>query len=61
MKQMSKLAAIARSAANVIQVDEQSPKFLIDCLRDSIDVTLRRKFNALTVETFGTRIQKLIQ
>lgn len=61
MMQMSELADIARCTAKAIQVDHQSPRFLLDCLGDLTAVISRRKFDALIVETFGTRIEKLLQ
>ncbi|XP_020866277.1 probable serine/threonine protein kinase IRE3 isoform X1 [Arabidopsis lyrata subsp. lyrata] len=59
--QMSELADIARCAANPIPVDDQSIQLLLSCLEDLRVVIDRRKFDALIVETFGTRIEKLIQ
>jgi hypothetical protein len=59
--QMSELADIARCAANAIPVDDQSIQLLLSCLEDLRVVIDRRKFDALIVETFGTRIEKLIQ
>lgn len=61
MMQMSELADIARCAANPIPVDDQSIQLLLSCLEDLRVVIDRRKFDALIVETFGTRIEKLIQ
>ncbi|KAL0696991.1 hypothetical protein Bca4012_064171 [Brassica carinata] len=58
---MTELANIARRAANAISDDDQSMKVLLSCLHD-LRVTIDgRKFDALTVETFGTRIEKLIR
>ncbi|ESQ30685.1 hypothetical protein EUTSA_v10011190mg [Eutrema salsugineum] len=59
--QMTELADIARCAANAIPDADQSIQLLLSCLEDLRVVIDRRKFNALTVETFGTRIEKLIQ
>uniref|UniRef100_A0A1J3DXI5 non-specific serine/threonine protein kinase n=1 Tax=Noccaea caerulescens TaxID=107243 RepID=A0A1J3DXI5_NOCCA len=59
--QMSELADIAKCAADAIPGDDQSIPFLLSCLTDLRVVIDRRKFDALTVETFGTRIEKLIQ
>lgn len=61
MMQMSELAGVARSATNAISVDDQSIQLLLSCLQDLRVVVDRRKFDALTVETFGTRIEKLIR
>ncbi|CAN8270243.1 unnamed protein product [Cochlearia groenlandica] len=59
--QMSELADIAKCAADAIPGDDQSIPFLLSCLEDLRVVIDRRKFDALTVETFGTRIEKLIR
>ncbi|EOA29736.1 hypothetical protein CARUB_v10012823mg [Capsella rubella] len=59
--QMSELADIAKCAADAIPGDDQSIPFLLSCLEDLRVVIDRRKFDALTVETFGTRIEKLIK
>nr|VDC77215.1 unnamed protein product [Brassica rapa] len=59
--QMSELADIAKCAADAIPGDEQSIPFLLSCLEDLRVVIDRSKFEALTVETFGTRIEKLIR
>ncbi|CAH8321798.1 unnamed protein product [Eruca vesicaria subsp. sativa] len=55
---MLALAYIARQAANAISDDDQSMKTCLHNLRLTID---QRKFDALTVETFGIRIEKLIR
>ncbi|KAL1208969.1 putative serine/threonine protein kinase IRE [Cardamine amara subsp. amara] len=60
IQQMSDLAYIARCSAKAIQVDDQSLGFLLHCLQELTHVILRRKFDALIVETFGTRIKKLL-
>ncbi|KAK4781971.1 hypothetical protein SAY86_016073 [Trapa natans] len=57
--QMLELADIARCVANTPLDDEGS--YLLSCLEDLRNVIDRRKFNALTVETFGARIEKLIR
>ncbi|KAL1202711.1 putative serine/threonine protein kinase IREH1 [Cardamine amara subsp. amara] len=59
--QMSELADIAKCAADAIRGDDQSIPFLLSCLQDLRVVIDRRKFDALTVETFGTRIETLIR
>ncbi|CAN6925618.1 hypothetical protein HID58_043816 [Brassica napus] len=59
--QMSELADIAKCAADAIPGDEQPIPFLLSCLEDLRVVIDRSKFEALTVETFGTRIEKLIR
>ncbi|XP_030472940.1 probable serine/threonine protein kinase IREH1 [Syzygium oleosum] len=59
--QMNELADIARCVASTPMDDERSSPFLLTCLEDLRMVIDRRKFDALTVETFGTRIEKLIR
>ncbi|GLT74176.1 hypothetical protein SLA2020_459890 [Shorea laevis] len=59
--QMNELADIARCVANMPLDDDRSMSYLLSCLEDLRVVIDRRKFDALTVETFGTRIEKLIR
>ncbi|KAI3735807.1 hypothetical protein L6452_15323 [Arctium lappa] len=59
--QMNELADIARCAGNTPLDDDRSLPYLLTCLDDLRVVIARRKFNALTVETFGARIEKLIR
>ncbi|KAL2539409.1 putative serine/threonine protein kinase IREH1 [Abeliophyllum distichum] len=59
--QMNELADIARCVANTPLDDDRSLSYLLSCLEDLKVVTDRRKFDALTVETFGARIEKLIR
>ncbi|GAB2292640.1 Probable serine/threonine protein kinase ireh1 [Dionaea muscipula] len=59
--QMVELADIARFAANTPLDDDNSLNYLLTCLEDLRVVIGRRKFDALTVETFGARIEKLIR
>nr|XP_016478233.1 PREDICTED: probable serine/threonine protein kinase IREH1 isoform X1 [Nicotiana tabacum] len=61
LPQMNELADIARCVANTPLDDDQSLSYLLSCLEDLKVVTERRKLDALTVETFGTRIEKLIR
>ncbi|PWA89378.1 protein kinase superfamily protein [Artemisia annua] len=61
LPQMNELADIARCAGNTPLDDDRSLSYLLTCLDDLRDVIDRRKFNALTVETFGARIEKLIR
>ncbi|CAK8534274.1 unnamed protein product [Lathyrus sativus] len=61
LPQMNELADIARCAANVSLDDDRTASYLLSCLDDLRVVVERRKFDALTVETFGTRIEKLIR
>jgi hypothetical protein len=41
--------------------DDRAISYLLTCLEDLRVVIDRRKFDALMVETFGTRIEKLIR
>ncbi|XP_023898556.2 probable serine/threonine protein kinase IREH1 isoform X1 [Quercus suber] len=59
--QMNELADIARCVANTPLDDDRSMPYLLSCLEDLRIVIDRRKFDALTVETFGARIEKLIR
>ncbi|XP_057537927.1 probable serine/threonine protein kinase IREH1 [Amaranthus tricolor] len=59
--QMAELADIARCSANALSEDDHSMNYLLTCLEDLSFVIGRRKFDALTVETFGARIEKLIR
>ncbi|KAK8587158.1 hypothetical protein V6N13_086162 [Hibiscus sabdariffa] len=61
LPQMNELADIARCVANTPLVDDRSMPYLLSCLEDLRLVIDRRKFDALTVETFGARIEKLIR
>ncbi|RDX66265.1 putative serine/threonine protein kinase IREH1, partial [Mucuna pruriens] len=58
---MNELADIARCIANTPLDDDRSMSYLLSCLDDLRVVVERRKFDALTVETFGSRIEKLIR
>ncbi|ESW24663.1 hypothetical protein PHAVU_004G149200 [Phaseolus vulgaris] len=59
--QMNELADIARCVANASLDDDRTSSYLLSCLDDLRVVVERRKFDALTVESFGTRIEKLIR
>ena len=59
MMQMIELADIARCIANTLVDEEKSLNYLVSCLEDLQEVMNRRKLEALTVQTFGTRIEKL--
>nr|GLL21744.1 probable serine/threonine protein kinase IREH1 isoform X1 [Ipomoea trifida] len=61
LPQMNELADIARCIANTPMEDDRSLHYLISCLEDLKVVLDRRKLDSLTVETFGTRIEKLIR
>ncbi|KAI4347283.1 hypothetical protein L6164_008105 [Bauhinia variegata] len=58
---MNELADIARCVANAPLDDDHSASYLLTCLDDLRVVVDRRKFDALSVETFGTRLEKLIR
>lgn len=58
---MNELADIARCASNTPLEDDRSLPYLLTCLEDLRVVIDRRKSDALTVETFGARIEKLIR
>ena len=61
LPQMNELADIARCVANTPLDDDRSTPYLLSYLDDLRDVVDRRKFEALTVATFGARIEKLIR
>lgn len=58
---MNELADIARCVATTPLDDDSSIPYLLSFLEDLRVVIDRRKFDALTVETFGARIEKLIR
>nr|GLL21071.1 probable serine/threonine protein kinase IRE [Ipomoea trifida] len=60
-QQISKLLDIARSVANVNNNDYSTLEYLLDRLEDLKYVIQDRKVDALVVETFGRRIEKLLQ
>ncbi|KAK3026254.1 hypothetical protein RJ639_041630 [Escallonia herrerae] len=61
LPQISELSDIARCVGNTPLDDERSLPYLLSCLEDLRVVSDRRKLDALTVETFGARIEKLIR
>uniref|UniRef100_A0A2P2MIV0 non-specific serine/threonine protein kinase n=1 Tax=Rhizophora mucronata TaxID=61149 RepID=A0A2P2MIV0_RHIMU len=61
LSQISELAEIARCAANAPLDDDRSVPYLLSCLEELKVIIERKKFDALTVETFGARIEKLIR
>uniref|UniRef100_A0A7N0T7A5 non-specific serine/threonine protein kinase n=1 Tax=Kalanchoe fedtschenkoi TaxID=63787 RepID=A0A7N0T7A5_KALFE len=61
LPQMNELVEIARFAANTPLDDDRSIANLLSSLEDLRLVIERRKLHALTVETFGARIEKLIR
>ncbi|CAH9072213.1 unnamed protein product [Cuscuta europaea] len=60
-QQISKLLDICRSVANVNNNGYSTLEYLLDRLEDLKYVIQDRKVNALVVETFGRRIEKLLQ
>ncbi|KAL8110207.1 hypothetical protein AgCh_026062 [Apium graveolens] len=61
LPQMTELADIARCASNTPLEDDRSSPYLLTCLEDLRVVIDHKKFDSLTVETFGARIEKLIR
>ncbi|KAG0480236.1 hypothetical protein HPP92_011094 [Vanilla planifolia] len=61
LPQMVELADIARCVANAAVDEERSLSYLVSCMEDLQEVINHRKLEALTVQTFGTRIEKLHQ
>ncbi|KAG6545725.1 hypothetical protein Mapa_012686 [Marchantia paleacea] len=59
--QMNELADIARCIAKSDPADAYSPAYLISCMQDLAEVLQQNKVAALTVDTFGKRIQKLLR
>ncbi|XP_020099336.1 probable serine/threonine protein kinase IREH1 [Ananas comosus] len=59
LPQIIELADIARCIANAPLDEERSLSYLVSCVEDLQEVINRRKHEALTVQTFGTRIEKL--
>ncbi|XP_078155427.1 protein kinase superfamily protein [Carex rostrata] len=59
--QIIELADIARCIANTSLYEEKSSPYLVSCMEDLQEVIGRRKHEALTVQTFGVRIEKLHQ
>ncbi|KAL5744366.1 hypothetical protein ACOSQ2_027482 [Xanthoceras sorbifolium] len=60
-QQINKLRDIARSIASVNECDYTSLEHMLDRLEDLKYVIQDRKVDALVVETFGRRIEKLLQ
>ncbi|XXG55471.1 hypothetical protein AAC387_Pa03g3134 [Persea americana] len=60
LPQIHDLADIARCIAST-PMDEQYLPDLVTCMEDLQEVIQRRKLVAVTVQTFGTRIEKLLQ
>ncbi|XP_019265208.1 PREDICTED: probable serine/threonine protein kinase IRE [Nicotiana attenuata] len=59
--QINKLLDIARSVANANNNDYSTLEYLLDRLEDLKYAIQERKVDALVVETFGRRIEKLLQ
>uniref|UniRef100_A0ACD5X6P5 Uncharacterized protein n=1 Tax=Avena sativa TaxID=4498 RepID=A0ACD5X6P5_AVESA len=57
--QIVELADIARCIANTPLDEESALSQLVTCIEDLQEIVNRRKHEALTVQTFGTRIEKL--
>ncbi|CAL1405176.1 unnamed protein product [Linum trigynum] len=60
-QQISKLLEIARSVSNINGIDYSSLESMLDHLDDLKYAIQDRKVDALIVETFGRRIEKLLQ
>ncbi|OIT37553.1 PREDICTED: probable serine/threonine protein kinase IRE [Nicotiana attenuata] len=60
-QQINKLLDIARSVANANNNDYSTLEYLLDRLEDLKYAIQERKVDALVVETFGRRIEKLLQ
>eukprot|EP01018_Ginkgo_biloba_P034997 Gb_17287 [translate_table: standard] len=59
--QINELVDIARCVANANTTDEGALEYLVSCLEDLRDVLQHSKSEALTVDTFGRRIEKLLR
>lgn len=59
--QIHKLLDIARSVASVNNCDYSTLEFMLERLEDLKYAIQDRKVDALVVETFGRRIEKLLQ
>ncbi|KAL6909483.1 hypothetical protein ACP4OV_001764 [Aristida adscensionis] len=57
--QIVELADIARCIANTPLDEESALSQMVTCIEDLQEIVNRRKHEALTVQTFGTRIEKL--
>ncbi|KAA8533840.1 hypothetical protein F0562_031357 [Nyssa sinensis] len=60
-KEINKLMDIARSVASVNTIDYSALEYMLDRLEDLKYAIQDRKVDALVVETFGRRIEKLLQ
>ncbi|CAN6478657.1 unnamed protein product [Victoria cruziana] len=61
LPQINELADIARCIANANLHNDQASAYLVSCLEDLQDVLSSKKHVALTVQTFGARIEKLLR
>lgn len=61
MTQIGKLLEIAHAVANVNSSDYDALETMLGCLEDLKYAIQDRKFDALVIETFGRRIEKLLQ
>lgn len=59
--QINKLVEIARSVANANTNEYSALEYMLDRLEDLKYYIQDRKVDALVVETFGRRIEKLLQ
>jgi hypothetical protein len=57
--QINELSDIARCIANMNAGDENALEYMRSCMEDLKDVLHDNKVQALTVDTFGKRIDKL--
>jgi hypothetical protein len=57
--QIVELADIARCIANTPLDEESALSQMVTCIEDLQEIVSRSKHEALTVQTFGTRIEKL--
>lgn len=60
LMQINDLTDIARCIATT-PMDDQYLPYLVTCMEDLQEVMQRRKLDAVTVQIFGTRIEKLLQ
>ncbi|KAK9078033.1 hypothetical protein SSX86_002090 [Deinandra increscens subsp. villosa] len=60
-QQIHKLLEISRSLVHINTSDYSALDFMLDCLKDLKYAIQDRKLDALVVETFGKRIEKLLQ
>lgn len=61
LPQINELVDIARCVANANWNDEGALEYLVSCLEDLRDVLQHCKAEALTVDTFGRRIERLLR